>query len=82
MADFKDDDPIEYDQYGMVHLAFCGACPDSLMKELCKSTKLVNKVLSFIEINMDFSLIVDNAFLVKVKPYQTKIPDETVKNRL
>lgn len=30
--DFKDEDEIEYDQYGMVHLAFCATVPDSLMK--------------------------------------------------
>jgi hypothetical protein len=81
LADFKDEgDQFDYDQYGMVHLAFCSAVPDSLMAELFKSQKLINKVVSFIEINMDFSVITDNAFLTKIAPFQTKLPKDKAKD--
>ena len=45
------------------------------MTELYKSKKLCNKILSFYDVNMDFNLVVDNAFLTKIIPYNTKIPE-------
>lgn len=80
VRDFKDKDEIDYDQYGMVHLAFCGAVPPNLMKELLKSKKLCNKVVSFVEINLDFECFVDNSFITKVKPFNTRLPKERAKD--
>ena len=78
--DYKDEDEIEYDQYGFVHFAFCGACPESMMKELLKSQKLCSKVTSFYEINLDFTVVTDNAFLTKIAPYNVKIAPERQKD--
>lgn len=64
----------------MVHLAFCGACPNNLMNELLKSKKLCNKIASFVEINMDFECIVDNTFLTKIAPYNTRLPKDKIKD--
>jgi hypothetical protein len=64
----------------MVHLAFCGPCPTPLMQELQKSQKLLNKIVSFYEINLDFTFVVDNAFLTKVSPYDVRLPPDRAKS--
>ena len=50
------------------------------MRELQKSQKLLNKVVSFFEINMDFNLITDNIFLTRVAPYDARLPPERAKD--
>lgn len=74
--DFKDVDQFDFDQYGMVHLAFCGPVPHNVMSVLYQSRKLCDKIVSFFEVNMDFSLVVDNAFLTKIIPFDTQISEQ------
>lgn len=50
------------------------------MQELFKSNKLISKVRSFIEVNLDFALCFDNAFLTKIAPYNSRIPPERLKD--
>ena len=57
-----------------MHVAFSGACPAPLISELFKSKKLCSKVVSFFEVNLDFTLCVDNAFLTRIAPLNARIP--------
>jgi hypothetical protein len=45
-ADFRDDDPIEFDQYGTVHIGFCVPCPEEEMDLIAKCGKLAARVAS------------------------------------
>ena len=51
-----------------------------MIQELFKSNKLVNKVRSFVEVNLDFALCVDNSFLTKIAPFNARIPPERLKD--
>ena len=61
--DFPEEDEIPYDQYGQVHFAFTGHCPESFIESLAKAEKLSKRVASFIEVNTDFCVMSDNVFL-------------------
>ena len=63
IADFPKEDEIPYDQYGQVHLAFTGHCPESFMEKIVLSKKLCQRVGSFVEVNVDFNVLEDNIFL-------------------
>ena len=52
--DFRADDPIEFDQYGTVHIGFCVPCGDDGMDQISKCEKLASRVMSLHEVNLDF----------------------------
>ena len=65
MADYPEEDKLEYDQYGNVHLVFTGPCSDDLLELLCDAPKLAERVMSIYEANIDFEVFADNVFLLK-----------------
>ena len=60
--DFREDDKLDFDQYGNVHVVFSGPCPDSLLESLCDSPKLAERITTVLEANVDFALFEDNVF--------------------
>ena len=60
--DFPEDDKLDYDQYGNVHIVFTGPCPDDLLESLCDAPKLAERVMTVIEANVDFQCFEDNVF--------------------
>lgn len=63
IEDFPEEDELSYDQYGSVHLCFLTAVPDDLLQSLAKgSAKLVKKVRTILEVNLDFKVWQDNIF--------------------
>lgn len=64
LADFPAQDKFDYDQYGQVHIVFTSTCPDSELEKIAQNVKLAQKVMSFVEANIDFQIYMDNIFLV------------------
>jgi syntaxin-binding protein 1 len=54
ITDFPLEDPLDYDQYGDVHLCFSNPVPNEYIELLNKQEKLVKKVKTFFEVNIDF----------------------------
>ena len=81
IKDFPEQDEFDYDQYGTVHLAFCGPCPDKVLSLITQAPKLASRIASLFEANLDFSIFTDNVFLAKPLPYfaggrqSSRIPD-------
>ena len=67
LADFPAQDKFDYDQYGQVHIVFTSTCPDSELEKIAQNVKLAQKVMSFVEANIDFQIYMDNIFLVSAK---------------
>ena len=66
-ADFPEEDKVDFDRYGNVHIVFTGPCPDTLLEMLCDAPKLAERVTSIFEANVDFEVFADNVFLLKDK---------------
>ena len=67
IEDFPEQDEYSFDHYGSVHLCFLTQISDDLMKMLSGCHKLVNKVRTFVEVNLDFKVWQDNVFKVPIK---------------
>jgi len=50
------DEKFSYDHYGDVHLCFLTTCPEEQIERIIKAPKLVQKVRTFYEVNLDFSV--------------------------
>jgi hypothetical protein len=72
VKDFPEEDVFDYDQYGNVHLCFCGPCDPFIMEKIKLAPKLVQRLYSFLEVNIDFTVFTDNIFLARIAPYQLK----------
>lgn len=56
IADFPEEEEFGYDHYGSVHLCFLTQVPDDLLSLIAKCPKLVNKVRTLLEVNLDFKV--------------------------
>jgi syntaxin-binding protein 1 len=68
LDDFPEDDPVDYDYYGQVHLAFTSHVPEVFLEKLANAGKFTKRVISFQEVNTEFMPYVDNVFLVDPHP--------------
>jgi hypothetical protein len=62
IEDFPAEDQFSFDQYGTVHLCFLTQVPDERMQEIARCPKLVGKVRTLVEVNLDFKVWQDNVF--------------------
>ena len=47
-----------------MHIVFTGSCPDSLLEDISLNPKLVGRTVTFLEANVDFTVVMDNIFTV------------------
>jgi hypothetical protein len=77
LKDYPEQDSFDYDHYGSVHLCFLTQVPPSLFSQLTACLKLVKKVRTFVEVNLDFKVWQDNVFKVPTKIKQlTKLVNQ------
>ena len=62
IEDFKDSKDFDYDQYGSVHLCFLTQLKEEQMEAMSHCPKLVSKLRTLLELNLDFQVWQDNIF--------------------
>ena len=81
-ADFVEDDKIDYDQYGAVHFAFLYPASQDILRQIGGCPKLTSRVLSILEVNLDFGIFEDNIFVIDDNSGKTKFDRKTVARQL
>eukprot|EP00347_Sterkiella_histriomuscorum_P013160 403365781 len=67
LEDFPEIEQFSYDHYGDVHLCFLTTVPDEQIKLMTLNQKLIHKVKTFYEVNLDFTVWQDNIFKITTK---------------
>lgn len=67
LSDFPEEDEFDFDQYGIVHLCFTSAVPRPLFDRLTKCSKLISKLRTFLEINVNYVVWQENIFKTPLK---------------
>ena len=67
IKDFPVEDEFSYDKYGQIHLCFLTPVPKEDLLRMSKELKLVNKIQTLLEVNVDFKVWQDNIFKIPVK---------------
>jgi hypothetical protein len=67
LQDFPEKDQWSYDHYGSVHICFLTQASEELFKKLASSQKLVKKLRTLVEVNLDFKVWQDNVFKLPTK---------------
>ena len=64
IMDFSENDALDYDQYGVVHLLFPYPISTDSYQKLKRCPKLTSRINTMLDFNLDFKLWQDNVFLV------------------
>ena len=67
LQDFPEKDQWSYDHYGSVHICFLTQASEELFRKLASSQKLVKKLRTLVEVNLDFKVWQDNVFKLPTK---------------
>ena len=62
LDDFPEQDKLDYDQYGSVHIAFSAPITQQIMQMLGQSKKVASRLQSIVEMNCQFEIFEDNIF--------------------